>query len=95
VLSHFALVLTIQALKRWPRRQEMQYRSPIGDTSAPYAYGSGGAYELRGRTAGMLGYGHIARETARILHALGVNVIAANTSGERRVDDGVSFQGQV
>jgi lactate dehydrogenase-like 2-hydroxyacid dehydrogenase len=46
---------------------------------------------MRGKTAGMLGYGHIARETARLLKAFGVEVVAANTKGVRAADEGVSF----
>ncbi|WVQ79612.1 hypothetical protein IAT38_001712 [Cryptococcus sp. DSM 104549] len=48
---------------------------------------------LYGKTAGLLGYGHIARETARLLKAFNVNVIAANSSGERREDDGYIIPG--
>jgi lactate dehydrogenase-like 2-hydroxyacid dehydrogenase len=36
------------------------------------------------------GYGHIGRETARLLKAFNVDVIVANSNGERREDDGVS-----
>lgn len=36
------------------------------------------------------GYGHIGRETARLLKAFNVEVIVANSNGERREDDGVS-----
>ncbi|KAI9638424.1 D-isomer specific 2-hydroxyacid dehydrogenase [Dioszegia hungarica] len=48
---------------------------------------------LRGKTAGMLGYGHIAREAARLFQAHGVNVIAANTRGEKSKDTGFIVPG--
>ncbi|WVQ79611.1 hypothetical protein IAT38_001711 [Cryptococcus sp. DSM 104549] len=48
---------------------------------------------LYGKTAGLLGYGHIARETARLLKAFNVNVIAANSNGQRRADDGYIIPG--
>ncbi|KAK8870043.1 hypothetical protein IAR55_000613 [Kwoniella newhampshirensis] len=48
---------------------------------------------LYGKTAGLLGYGHIARETARLLRAFNVNIIAANSSGERSDDDGYIIPG--
>lgn len=37
---------------------------------------------LWGRTAGMLGYGALGRETARLLKAHGMRIIAANSSGQ-------------
>jgi hypothetical protein len=36
------------------------------------------------------GYGHLGRESARLLQAFGCNIIAANSNGQRRLDDGVS-----
>ncbi|WVQ77914.1 hypothetical protein IAR50_007620 [Cryptococcus sp. DSM 104548] len=48
---------------------------------------------LYGKTAGLLGYGHIARETARLLKAFNVNIIAANSKGEKRVDNGYIIPG--
>jgi hypothetical protein len=35
----------------------------------------------------------LGRETARLLQAFGVNIIAANSSGKATVDDGVSGGG--
>jgi phosphoglycerate dehydrogenase-like enzyme len=40
---------------------------------------------------GMLGYGALGRETARLLESHGMRVIAANTSGKATTQDGVSF----
>ncbi|KDE08648.1 hypothetical protein MVLG_01108 [Microbotryum lychnidis-dioicae p1A1 Lamole] len=37
--------------------------------------------ELRGKTFAILGYGHIARETARLASAFGANIIVATRSG--------------
>ncbi|WVQ71352.1 hypothetical protein IAR50_000880 [Cryptococcus sp. DSM 104548] len=48
---------------------------------------------LYGKTAGLLGYGHIARETARLLKAFNVKVIAANSNGEKRDDEGYIIPG--
>ncbi|OWZ28974.1 oxidoreductase [Cryptococcus neoformans AD2-60a] len=55
-------------------------------------YGNSGK-SLYGKTAGLLGYGHIARETARLLKAFNVNVIAANSNGQKRRDDGYLIPG--
>lgn len=41
---------------------------------------------LRGRTAGIIGYGSIGRECARQLHALGLRILALDPAGRR--DDG-------
>ncbi|GFZ46002.1 LOW QUALITY PROTEIN: hypothetical protein JCM24511_03736 [Saitozyma sp. JCM 24511] len=67
--------------KRWPAKEELfvttlDHRSGRPDKS------------ICGKTAGMLGYGHIAREAARVLKAMNVNIIAANSRGCRQTDDG-------
>lgn len=67
----------------------MKYR-PDPNEAPSSSFGATSYYKMRGRTAGLLGYGAIARETARLLQAFGIKVIAANSRGERRVDDGVS-----
>ncbi|ORX39585.1 D-isomer specific 2-hydroxyacid dehydrogenase [Kockovaella imperatae] len=51
------------------------------------------AMTLYGKTAGMLGYGSIAREAARQLKAMNVRIIAANSSGSKKGDDGFMFPG--
>ena len=48
------------------------------------------ARSLKGRTVGLLGYGALGRETARLLQAFGMRILACNTSGERTEQDGVS-----
>lgn len=48
------------------------------------------ARSLKGRTAGLLGYGALGRETARLLQGFGMRIVACNTSGERTDQDGVS-----
>ncbi|EKM51281.1 uncharacterized protein PHACADRAFT_177935 [Phanerochaete carnosa HHB-10118-sp] len=49
--------------------------------------------ELRGKTVGILGYGHIGREAARLAAAFGATIIAANTSGKRTPQDGYIVPG--
>ncbi|KAK4053403.1 hypothetical protein OIV83_001568 [Microbotryomycetes sp. JL201] len=39
--------------------------------------------EIRGQTIGILGYGHIGREAARLAHAFGARIIACTRSGKR------------
>ncbi|EIW70315.1 hypothetical protein TREMEDRAFT_30110 [Tremella mesenterica DSM 1558] len=73
----------------WPSRQE------IADAAGKHIESGSniGSESLIGKRAGMLGYGHIARETARVLKAMNVNIIAANSSGTRRIDDGYIIPG--
>jgi hypothetical protein len=42
------------------------------------------------RSSRLKGYGHIARETARLLKVFNCEIIAANSSGKRGTDTGVS-----
>ncbi|MBX3029011.1 MAG: D-2-hydroxyacid dehydrogenase [Chloroflexi bacterium] len=43
---------------------------------------------LRGRTALIVGYGSIGREVARLLHAVGMRILAVKADPERRRDEG-------
>ncbi len=43
---------------------------------------------LRGRTLGVIGYGSIGRETARIAHGLGMEVLALKRNPDQRRDSG-------
>jgi len=45
-------------------------------------FGPGYTRELRGMTVGILGYGHIGRETARMAHAFGSKIVALTRSGK-------------
>ncbi|WVQ99102.1 hypothetical protein IAU59_006234 [Kwoniella sp. CBS 9459] len=48
---------------------------------------------LYGKTVGLLGYGHIARETARLFKAFNCKIIAANSKGDRRPEEGYRIPG--
>ncbi|EIN04048.1 hypothetical protein PUNSTDRAFT_77284 [Punctularia strigosozonata HHB-11173 SS5] len=63
-------IIPTQTEKRWPSDQEVGGRMFIK--------------ELRGKTVGILGYGQIGRESARLAHAFGAKIIAANSSGQRK-----------
>jgi phosphoglycerate dehydrogenase-like enzyme len=76
---------------RWPRRDELALNP---DKSADLRkFGTLGLINLRGKTVGMLGYGHIARETARLLQAFGCEILAANTAGKKSKCDGYIIEG--
>jgi phosphoglycerate dehydrogenase-like enzyme len=49
--------------------------------------------ELRGSTLGLVGYGAVGRELARLAHELGMRVLAANRSGRRQPYRGFSEPG--
>ncbi len=49
--------------------------------------------ELRGHTMGVLGYGHIGRECARMAQALGMKVVAATRSGKKAAIGGYLCEG--
>lgn len=48
---------------------------------------------LMGKTVGILGYGHLGRECARLLKTMGCRILAANTSGKRVQDSGYIIPG--
>lgn len=49
--------------------------------------------ELRGRTMGILGYGHIGRECARLATAFGMNILACSSDGNKKVEEGYVIPG--
>lgn len=51
--------------------------------------------ELRGMKVGILGYGHIGRETARMFKAMGSNVVAATRDAVQKKAGGYIVVGPV
>jgi len=49
--------------------------------------------ELRGRKMGVLGYGHIGREAARLGKAFGMKILACTSNGNAAVDNGYILPG--
>jgi len=49
--------------------------------------------ELRGSSLGIVGYGSIGRELARLAQAMGMRVLALNRSGQRMSNDGYTIPG--
>lgn len=62
----------------------------IQDTAKDQGWKYTGNRGLYGKTVGFLGYGHIARETARLFKAFHCKIIAANSNGTKRPSEGVS-----
>ncbi|ODO12142.1 hypothetical protein I350_00928 [Cryptococcus amylolentus CBS 6273] len=77
-------------LQTFNLRTTKKYSRDVPELPFPFALSGKTLY---GKTAGLLGYGHIARETARLLKAFNVNVIAANSNGEKRDDEGYIIPG--
>jgi phosphoglycerate dehydrogenase-like enzyme len=67
-----------QLARRWPRRRAWERLS---------------GRMLRGQTALVVGYGGLGREVARLVHALGMRVIAAKRQPEVLADDGYRAPG--
>lgn len=74
------------------RAADAEFRA--GSWSRSSRFGGAPHRELRGSTVGIVGYGGIGRELARMLKALGVRVLAANRSMsafDDQVDDGFAL----
>jgi len=67
----------MQARRTWPRDRWDTFIMP----------------ELRGSTLGIVGYGAIGRELARLARAMGMRVLALNRSGQRRRYQGFGVPG--
>ncbi|WWC72308.1 uncharacterized protein I206_106270 [Kwoniella pini CBS 10737] len=71
----------------WPARDRVVKEAGASGEAFP------GNRFLMGKTVGLLGYGHIARETARLFQAFNCKIIAANSRGDRRAEDGYRIPG--
>ncbi|OCF32126.1 oxidoreductase [Kwoniella heveanensis BCC8398] len=71
----------------WPSRDRVVAVAGYSAKTHP------GNRTLYGKTVGLLGYGHIARETARLFKAFNCNIIAANSKGDRRSEEGYRIPG--
>jgi phosphoglycerate dehydrogenase-like enzyme len=71
------LMQRLQRQQEWPQDRWQHFARP----------------ELRDSTVGIVGYGAVGRELARQAHALGMRVLAVNSSGQRRPHQGYSEPG--
>ncbi|KAK6909226.1 oxidoreductase [Kwoniella mangroviensis CBS 10435] len=71
----------------WPARDQVVEQCGASGEAFP------GNRSLSGKTVGLLGYGHIARETARLFKAFNCKIIAANSKGDRRAEEGYRMPG--
>jgi glycerate dehydrogenase len=61
--------------------------------SQDFCYWDGSLIELHGLTLGLVGYGRIAKATAQIAQAFGMNVLASRRRTGAGTEDGVEFTG--
>ncbi|OCF73346.1 oxidoreductase [Kwoniella mangroviensis CBS 8886] len=91
----YAVGMTIALLHQWPRiilggKEKQKWLSEEECDAKGETYYARSTY---GRTAGLLGYGALGRETARLLKSHGMRIIAANTSGKATPQDGYVIPG--
>ncbi|WVW87071.1 hypothetical protein I302_109128 [Kwoniella bestiolae CBS 10118] len=91
----YAVGMTIALLHQWPRiilggKEKKRFLSEEECDEKGETYYARSTY---GRTAGLLGYGALGRETARLLKSHGMRIIAANTSGKATPQDGYVIPG--
>lgn len=77
----------------WTHRVHISLRAQIKHEWLRTGYFMSTADELRGKTIGIIGYGSIGRETARMAQALGMTVLALKRNPEMRTDDGWQLEG--
>lgn len=74
---HIAELVTAQQHAEWPRERWDRYRP----------------YELRGSTVGIIGYGSIGRELARLLQPFGARILAVKRDAMHPEDAGYTAEG--
>ncbi|WRT69848.1 uncharacterized protein IL334_006839 [Kwoniella shivajii] len=91
----YAVGMTIALLHQWPRLiiAGHEKKKWLSETECDVKGETYVAKSTYGRTAGLLGYGALGRETARLLKAHGMKIIAANTSGKATPQDGYIIPG--
>ncbi len=82
-MAEHALAMALALAKRLPQRHEGLRRGEFDQRRASLL--------VRGLACGIVGYGGIGKATARLFRALGVRILAINSTG--RTDDEVEFCG--
>jgi len=77
----------------WTHRLHVSIRAQLRHEWLRTGYFMATADELRGKTLGIIGYGSIGRETARVAQAFGMTVLALKRAPELRADSGWTLEG--
>ena len=77
----------------WTHRVHTSIRAQLRHEWLRTGYFMATADELRGKTLGVIGYGSIGRETARVAQAFGMTVLALKRAPEIRADSGWTLEG--
>jgi phosphoglycerate dehydrogenase-like enzyme len=82
-IAEYVLMQTLSMYSRLPFLLEHAKRQSWNRTAYVPPGALSGAAELRGKTMGIIGYGCIGRETARLANAFGMEIIVATSSGKQ------------
>jgi phosphoglycerate dehydrogenase-like enzyme len=83
----------LMAMLAYSHRYHMSIRAQTRREWIGLGYFFGNAESLRGKVAGMIGYGPIAREAARLAQAFGMEVMALKRDPEAHADPRFGFPG--
>lgn len=92
-IAEYILMQTLSMSSRLPFLLEHATRQSWNRTACVPPGALSGAAELRGKTMGIIGYGCVGRETARLAHAFGMEIVVATSSGERASGHGFVAEG--
>jgi phosphoglycerate dehydrogenase-like enzyme len=92
-IAEYILMQTLSTYTRLPFLLEHAKQQSWNRTAYVEPGKLSGAAELRGKTMGIIGYGCIGRETARLAKAFGMDIIVATSSGKQALGHGFVIEG--
>jgi phosphoglycerate dehydrogenase-like enzyme len=92
-IAEYVLMQTLSTYTRLPFLLEHAKKQSWNRTAYVPSGKLSGAPELRGKTMGIIGYGCIGRETARLAKAFGMAIVVATSSGKPAPGHGFVIEG--